>query len=59
MQPDAAETAAIPSQQVSGHATFIEKHVLAHVPQRLPRVPLSSGRGDIRASLLVGVDRFF
>ena len=31
VQPDAAPTAAIPSQQVGRHAAFIEKHVLAHV----------------------------
>jgi hypothetical protein len=59
VEPDAARTAAIASQQVRRHATFIEKHVLAHVAQRLPGAPLSPGRGDIRASLLVGVDRFF
>jgi hypothetical protein len=59
VEPDAARTAAIPSQQVSRHATFIEKHVLAHVAQRLPALPLAPGRGDIRASLLVGVYRFF
>ena len=59
VQPDAAQTAAIPSQQVGRHATFIEKHVLAHVAQRLPGVPLSPCRGDIRPALLVGVYRFF
>ena len=31
VQPDAARTAAIPSQQVCRHPTFIEKHVLAYV----------------------------
>lgn len=59
VQPDAARTAAVPSQQIGRHATFIEKHVLAHVAQRLPPLPLSPGRGDIRASLLVGVYGFF
>lgn len=59
VQPDAARTAAIPSQQVGRHATFIEKHVLTHVAQRLPGLPLSPCRGDIRASLLIGVYRFF
>jgi hypothetical protein len=59
VEPDAARTAAIPSQQIGRHATFIEKHVLAHVAQRLPGAPLSPGGGDIRASLLVGVYRFF
>jgi hypothetical protein len=59
VQPDAARTAAIPAQQVGRHATFIEKHVLAHVAHRLPRLPLSPGRGDIRAALLVGVYGFF
>lgn len=59
VQPDAARTAAIPSQQVGRHTAFIEKHVLAHVAQRLPGLPLSPRRGDIRAALLVGVDGFF
>jgi len=59
VQPDAARTAAIPSQQVGRHATFIEKHILAHVAQRLPELPLPSCRGDIRASLFIGVYRFF
>ena len=59
VQPDTARTAAIPSQQVRRHATFIEEHVLAHVAQRLPRLPLSPSRGDIRTSLFVGVYRFF
>ena len=59
VEPDAARTAAIPSQQIGRHATFIEKHVLAHVAQRLPSLPLSPRRGDIRTSLLVGVYRFF
>ena len=59
VQPYAARTAAIAAQQVSRHATLIEKHVLAHVAQRLPGAPLSPCRGNIRASLLVGVYRFF
>ena len=59
VQPDAARTTAIPSQQVGRHATFIEKYILAHVAQRLPDLPLPSGRGDIKASLFVGVYRFF
>ncbi len=59
VQPDAARTAAIPPQQVGRHATFIKKHILTHVAQRLPGLPLSPGCGHIRASLLVGVYRFF
>jgi hypothetical protein len=59
VQPDAARTAAIPSQQVRRHAAFIEKDVLAHVAQRLPRLPLAPGCDDIRASLLVRVYGFF
>ena len=59
LQPDAARAAAVAAQQVRRHPAFIEKHVLAHVAQRLPGLPLSPGRGDIRASLFVGVYRFF
>ena len=59
VQPDAARTTAIPSQEIGRHATFIEKHVLPYVAQRLPGLPLSPRRGDIRASLLIGVYRVF
>ena len=56
VQPDAARTAAIASQQVSRHATFIEKDVLAHIAEGLPCAPC---RHDVRPSLFVGVYRFF
>jgi hypothetical protein len=59
VKPHTARAAAIPPQQVGRHAAFIEKHILAHVAQRLPGAPLPPGGGDIRASLLVGVYRFF
>ena len=59
VQTRAARTAAIASQQIGGDATLIEKDVLAHIAQRLPRPPLSPRRGDVRAPLLVGVYGFF
>ena len=31
-----ARAAAVPPQQVGGHAAFVEKHILPHVPERLP-----------------------
>ena len=52
-------TPAIAPQQIGRHAAFIEKHVLAHVAQRLPRPPLPARRRDIRPTLFVGVNRFF
>jgi hypothetical protein len=59
VKPHAARAAAIAPQQVGRHAAFIEKHILAHVAQWLPSLPLPPGRGDIRTSLLVGVYGFF
>ena len=55
----AAQAAAIAPQQIGRHATFVQKHVLPHIAQRLPRPPLAPGRRDIRPALLVGVYRFF
>jgi hypothetical protein len=59
VQPDAARTAAIPSQQVGRHTTFIEKHVLAPVAQRLPVPPSAAISGNVGTALFVGVDGFF
>jgi hypothetical protein len=55
----ATRAAAVPAQQIRRHAAFIEKHILAHVAERLPGLPLPPGRGDIRPTLLFGVYRFF
>ena len=55
----AAQTAAVPAQQIRRDPAFIEKQILRHVAEWLPRLPLPSGRGDIRPTLLVGVYRFF
>ncbi len=59
MQAGAAGAAAIPAQQVGGHAALIEKDVLAHIAERLPGLPLATRRRDIRATLFVGVYCFF
>ena len=59
VQTRAARTAAIASQQIGGDAALIEKDVLAHIAQRLPRPPLATRRGDIRTTLFVGVYGFF
>jgi hypothetical protein len=50
---------AIAPQQIGRHPAFIEKDVLAHVSERLPRLPLPPRRHDIRPALFVGVNRFF
>jgi hypothetical protein len=55
----AAQAAAVTAQQIRGHAAFIQKHIVAHVAEWLPGLPLTPGRGDIRPALLVGVYRFF
>jgi len=59
VQPDAPRTAPVPSQQIGRHPTFIEKHVLAHVAERLPISPVPTLCRDVRASLFVGVYGFF
>ena len=59
MEPRPPRAAAIPTQQIGGDAALIEKDVLAHLAQRLPRLPLAAGRRDIRTTLFVGVYRFF
>jgi len=58
-EPGAPQTSAVAAQQIGRHAAFIEEDVLAHVAERQPRVPLPSGRDDVRSSLLVRVDGFF
>lgn len=55
----AAQTAAVSTQQIRRDPAFIQKQILRHVAERLPRLPLPPGRGDIRPTLLVGVYRFF
>jgi hypothetical protein len=54
----AARTAAVPTQQIRRNPAFVQKQILWHVADRLPRLPLPPGRRDIRATLLVGVYRF-
>ena len=52
-------TPPIAPQEIGGHAAFVEKEVLAHVAQRLPRAPAAARRRDVRTPLFVGVYRFF
>jgi len=54
-----ARTAAVATEQVGGDAAFIEKHVLARIPQGLPRLPPPAGVGNIRPTLFGGVYGFF
>lgn len=58
-EPRAAGAAPIAAQQIGGDAAFVEKDVLPDVAERLPRLPLPTRRGDVRATLFVGVYRFF
>jgi hypothetical protein len=59
MQPRAAEAATIPAQEIGGDTTLVEEDVVAHITQRLRIAPLAPRGGDVRASLFVGVYRFF
>ena len=55
----APRTAAVPTQQIRGDPAFIQKQRLRDLAERLPRLPVPPGRGDIRSTLFVGVYRFF
>ena len=59
VEPFAPRTAPVAAQQIRGHPTLVEEHVLAHIAEGLPRAPRPPGRHDVRASLFVGVYRFF
>jgi hypothetical protein len=59
VEPFAARTAPVAAQQIGGHATFIDEDVLARVVYREPLAPSTPFGDDIRATLFVGVDRFF
>lgn len=57
--PDAAQTAAVATEQVRGHPTFVEKHILPDIAEWKPRAPAPAVGDDIRPALFVGVDGFF
>ncbi len=59
VQPYAAGTPSGAAEQIGGDATLVKKDVLPHITERQPVPPASARRGDVRASLLFGVDRFF
>jgi len=59
VQPLPTGTAAVAPQEIRRHATFIQEHILAHVADRQPVIPLATLRDDVRPSLLVGVYGFF
>lgn len=59
VQAMAAQTPAIPPQEIGRHPTLVDEDPLAHVAQRQPRAPLPALSGDVRAPLFVGVYRFF
>jgi hypothetical protein len=59
VEPFATRTASVAAQQISGHPTFVEEYVLARVTERQPLAPVAPRGDDIRASLFVGVYRFF
>lgn len=55
----AARTSPVPTQEVSGHAALVDKHIVVGVVQRQPVSPLPTLRRHISASLFVGVYGFF
>ena len=58
-QPTAAQTAAIPAEQIRGDAALIHEDPLADVAQGQPGAPVAALRRDVGPSLFVGVNRFF
>jgi hypothetical protein len=59
VQSAAAQTAAIPAEQIRGDAAFVDEHPLAHVAQWHPRAPVAALSRDVGPALFVGVHRFF
>jgi hypothetical protein len=55
----ATGTPAVAAQQVSGHATLIQKYILTGIVQRQPVAPVPPLPGDVSAPLFVGVYGFF
>ena len=58
-QSHAARTPSVAPQEIGGDAGFVNEDVGAGVVQRLRVLPAPAIGGDVRASLLVGVYRFF
>jgi hypothetical protein len=58
-EAQAARAPAIPPDQIGGHATFVQKHVVPRVGQGLPLAPPAPFSGDVRPALFVRVYRFF
>ena len=58
-EPQAAGAAAVAPQQIGRDAGFVEKDEVPGIAQRLRILPVAAGRGDVRATLFVGVYGFF
>ena len=58
-EPQAAWAAAVAPQQIGRHARFVEKDEMPGIAERLRLLPVAAGRGDVRATLFVGVYGFF
>jgi hypothetical protein len=55
----AARAATVASEEVGRHAAFIEKDIVPHIAERLPRAPSLTLSDDVGTALFVGVDGFF
>lgn len=58
-QPQAARAAAVAAQQIGGDARLVEKDIAARIVQGQRVLPPATRGGNIRATLFVGVYRFF
>jgi hypothetical protein len=54
-----AQAARVATDQIGGHARFVDKDVLTRIMEGQRRLPSTSGGRDVRAPLFVGADGFF
>jgi hypothetical protein len=55
MQTGPAGTPSIPPHQIRRDPAFIQENVLPDIPEWQPLAPLTTGGGDVRPVLFVGV----
>jgi hypothetical protein len=58
-EPNAAWTPPVATEEIGGHAAFIDKDVLPRIAERQPVPPAATLSGDVGPPLLVGVYGFF
>ena len=59
VQAGPARASAIAAQEIGGHPTLIQEHILPGIMERLRVAPVAPLRRNVSASLFVGVYGFF